>query len=62
MTVRGERTCSKGDRTASNSRADSCVVKAVKKTGREKIVMGALWTEICSALSAISGQGEGYEV
>ena len=37
-------------------------MEAVKKTGRKKIVMAALWTEICSAMPAIQAQGEGYEV
>jgi hypothetical protein len=35
------------DRTAINSWEDGRVVEAVKKTGRKKIVMAALWTEIC---------------
>jgi nicotinamidase-related amidase len=50
------------DRTAINSWEDSRVVEAVKKTGRKKIVMAALWTEICLAMPAIQAQGEGYEV
>jgi len=50
------------DRTAINSWEDSRVVDAVKKTGRKKIVMAALWTEICLAMPAIQAQGEGYEV
>jgi len=50
------------DRTAINSWEDSRVVEAVKKTGRKKIVMAALWTEICLAMPAIHAQGEGYEV
>src|SRR5580692_11089682 len=50
------------DRTTLNSWEDSRVVEAVKKTGRKKIVMAALWTEICLAMPAIHAQGEGYEV
>jgi nicotinamidase-related amidase len=50
------------DRTAINSWEDSRVVDAVKKTGRKKIVMAALWTEICLAMPALHAQGEGYEV
>ena len=50
------------DRTSINSWEDSRVVEAVKKTGRKKIVMAALWTEICLAMPAIQAQGEGYEV
>jgi nicotinamidase-related amidase len=50
------------DRTAINSWEDGRVVAAVQKTGRKKIVMAALWTEICLAMPAIQAQGEGYEV
>jgi nicotinamidase-related amidase len=34
----------------------------VKKTGRKKIVIAALWTEICFAMPAIQARGEGYDV
>jgi nicotinamidase-related amidase len=34
----------------------------VKKTGKKKIVMAALWTEICLAMPTIQALGEGYEV
>jgi nicotinamidase-related amidase len=34
----------------------------VKKTGRKKLVIAALWTEICLAMPAIQAAGEGYEV
>lgn len=34
----------------------------MKKTGRKKLVMAALWTEICLAMPAIQAAGEGYEV
>jgi nicotinamidase-related amidase len=34
----------------------------VKKTGRKKIVMAVLWTEICLGMPAIQAQGKGYEV
>src|ERR1700741_3947671 len=50
------------DRTFINTWEDKRVVDAVKKTGRKKIVMAALWTEICLAMPAIQAQGEGYEV
>jgi len=50
------------DRTFINTWQDSRVVEAVKKTGRKKIIMAALWTEICLAMPAIQAQGEGYEV
>src|SRR5258708_23478614 len=50
------------DRTWINTWEDARVVDAVKKTGRKKIVMAALWTEICLAMPAIQAAGEGYEV
>src|SRR6201991_944356 len=50
------------NRTFINSWEDSRVVDWVKKTGRKKIVIAALWTEICLAMPAIQAAGEGYEV
>ena len=50
------------DRTFINTWQDSRVVDAVKKTGRKKLVMAALWTEICLAMPAIQAQGEGFDV
>jgi nicotinamidase-related amidase len=37
-------------------------VDLVKGTGRKKIVVAALWIEICLALVAIQAAGEDYEV
>src|SRR2546425_4996917 len=50
------------DRTFINTWEDQRVVAWVKKTGRKKIVMAALWTEICLAMPVIQALGEGYEV
>jgi len=50
------------DRTFINTWEDVRVVDWVKKTGRKKIVMAALWTEICLAMPVIQALGEGYEV
>jgi len=50
------------DRTFINTWEDKRVVDWVKSTGRKKIVMAALWTEICLAMPAIHALGEGYEV
>jgi nicotinamidase-related amidase len=50
------------NRTFINAWEDSRVVDAVKKTGRKKVIMAALWTEICLAMPAIQALGEGYEV
>jgi nicotinamidase-related amidase len=50
------------DRTFINTWEDERVVAAVKKTGRKKLIMAALWTEVCLAMPAIQAAGEGYEV
>jgi nicotinamidase-related amidase len=50
------------NRTFINSWEDDRVVDWVKQTGRNKIVIAALWTEVCLALAAIQALGEGYEV
>ena len=50
------------DRTFIKTWEDARVVDWVKKSGRKKIVMAALWTEICLAMPAIQALGEGYEV
>jgi len=50
------------DRTAINTWEDERCVAWVKKTGRKKIVMAALWTEICLAFPVVHALGEGYEV
>src|SRR5439155_3878338 len=50
------------DRTFINTWEDARVIDWVKKMGRKKIVMAALWTEICLAMPAIQALGEGYEV
>jgi nicotinamidase-related amidase len=50
------------DRTYINAWQDERVVDWVKKTGKKKIVMAALWTEICLAMPAIQAIGEGYDV
>ena len=49
------------DRTFINAWQDQRVTDWVKKTGRKKIVMAALWTEICLAFPVIQSLGEGYE-
>jgi len=50
------------DRTFINTWEDERCVDWVKKTGRRKLVIAALWTEICLAMPAIQAAGEGYEV
>jgi len=49
-------------RTFINAWEDRRVVEAVKKTGRKKVVMAALWTEMCLAMPAIHAMGDGYDV
>jgi nicotinamidase-related amidase len=50
------------NRTFINSWEDRRVVEAVKRTGRKKLVMAALWTEMCLAMPAIHAMGDGYDV
>ncbi|KPI00195.1 isochorismatase hydrolase [Actinobacteria bacterium OK006] len=50
------------DRTFINAWRDDRVVEAVKATGRRKLIIAGLWTEICVAMSAIRAAGEGFEV
>ncbi len=50
------------DRTTMNAWEDRKVVEAVEKTGRKKVVMAALWTEVCLATAALSVLDDGFEV
>jgi nicotinamidase-related amidase len=50
------------NRTFINSWEDRRVVEAVRNTGRKKVVMAALWTEMCLAMPAIHAIGDGYDV
>lgn len=50
------------NRTYINAWEDKRVVEAVKKTDRTKLVIAALWTEMCLAMPAIHAMGEGYDV
>ena len=50
------------DRTFINSWNDQRVVEAIRKTGRKKLVIAALWSEMCLARPAIHAMGEGYDV
>src|ERR1700726_4233184 len=50
------------DRSFINSWEDGRIVEAVKKTGRKKLVIAALWTEMCLAMPALHAMGEGFEV
>ena len=50
------------DRTTMNCWEDPRVVEAVKATGRPKIVLAGLWTEVCIAFAALSAAEQGYAV
>jgi len=50
------------DRTAINAWEDQDFVRAVKATGRRKLVIAALWTEVCLAFPALDALAEGFEV
>jgi len=50
------------NRTFINTWEDQRVVDAVKATGRKKVVMAALWSEICLVMPVIQALGEGWEV
>src|SRR2546421_5811941 len=50
------------DRTYINTWQDKRVVELVKGTGRRKLILAALWTEMCLAMPAIHALGEGYDV
>jgi nicotinamidase-related amidase len=50
------------DRTSINTWEDERCVRWVEKTGRKKLVIAALWTEICLAFPVIHALGEGYDV
>ncbi|MCY0918419.1 isochorismatase family protein [Streptomyces sp. H27-G5] len=47
------------DRTSVNAWEDEALVEAVKATGRKKVILSGLWTEVCLVLPALSmGSGE----
>ncbi|USX26808.1 hydrolase [Oxalobacteraceae bacterium OTU3CINTB1] len=50
------------DRTTVNSWEDTEFKDAVKAFGRKKLIMTALWTEVCLAFPALDAIQEGYEV
>jgi nicotinamidase-related amidase len=50
------------ERSSMNSWEDANFVKAVAATGRKKLVMAALWTEVCLAFPALEALKAGYEV
>jgi nicotinamidase-related amidase len=50
------------DRTTVNSWEDADFLAAVRATGRRKLIICALWTEVCMAFTALDALHDGYEV
>ncbi|MEU5656468.1 hydrolase [Streptomyces sp. NPDC047737] len=50
------------DRSTMNAWEDTHFVEAVKATGRKKLVIAGLWTEVCVVLPTLSAISQGYEV
>lgn len=50
------------DRTTMNSWEDPEFHAAIRKTGRRKLIVAGLWTEICVAFPVLDALREGYEV
>jgi nicotinamidase-related amidase len=50
------------ERTSMNSWEDKNFVAEVQKIGRKKLVIAALWTEVCLCFPAIQAMEAGYEV
>ena len=50
------------DRTQINSWEDTEFRQAVEATGRKKLIMTALWTEVCLAFPTLDALREGFEV
>ena len=50
------------DRTSINAWEDQDFVAAVRATGRTKLIMTALWTEVCLVHPALDALRDGFEV
>jgi nicotinamidase-related amidase len=50
------------ERTSMNSWEDTKFVAEVERLGRKKLVIAALWTEVCLTFPALQALGAGYEV
>jgi nicotinamidase-related amidase len=50
------------DRTTTNAWEDPDFLNAMRATSRGKLIICALWTEICMAFPALDAMREGYEV
>lgn len=50
------------DRTNVNAWEEPEFVAAIEATGRQKLIMGGLWTDVCLAYPAIEAENAGYDV
>ena len=50
------------DRTSINAWEDADFVATIRNTGRKKLIMTALWTEVCLVHPALDALQEGFEV
>jgi nicotinamidase-related amidase len=50
------------DRTTLNTWEDPRVIEWVQRTGKRKLVMAGLWTEVCLLMPVLSALEDGYEV
>jgi nicotinamidase-related amidase len=50
------------DRTTLNAWEDADFLAAVRATGRRKLILCALWTEICMTFPALDALREGYDI
>jgi len=50
------------ERSSMNSWDDKNFVAAIKATGRKKIVLAGLWTEVCVTFPSVQAIHDGYEV
>jgi nicotinamidase-related amidase len=49
------------DRSSMNAWEDTAFLDAVKKTGRKRLIFGALFTEICLAFPVVDALKDGYD-
>ncbi|MGD1915506.1 MAG: hydrolase [Phycisphaerales bacterium] len=50
------------DRTSMNAWDDPRVVSDIERAGRPKLIIGALWTEVCLTMPALEALADGYQV
>lgn len=50
------------DRTTMNAWEDPSFVAAIRATGRRRLVLAGLWTEVCVVMPALSALREGFDV